>query len=556
MIALILNSGVGSRMKDLATCKCLVELAHDTTIFDEQINALLRCGVNDICITTGAYADLLESYARERYPQACFTFINNPLYNETNYIYSINLAEEFLRDNDVIIMHGDIVFEQSVLQDVIASSKSVMVVDSTKPLPEKDFKATIENGRITSINVAFGEVYAQPLYKLTKKDWTIWLNEIVSFCDQNKTTVYAENAFNNVSNQIELYPLDVFGRSCFEVDNIDDLTYAKKVFSQLSDRLQTTYSGFGSIKNIKTILANAKKPMIVCHDSFLDLIDKAVYFSEFTPNPRFEEITKGIQLFKEHGCDFIVSIGGGSAIDVAKCINMLDRETPRACHLAIPTTAGTGSEATKFAVVYKDGKKLSIEHEHMLPNIAILDPEFLKTLPDYHKKSTILDTLCHAVESLWAKGRTAESITYAKSALRIVWEDADSYMANDVASSIRMLHAANLSGKAINISKTTAAHAMSYELSSLFNISHGHAVSLCLPVVWKHLLDLNAVPDTLTSNDYVKFVELAKNLSLAFDRTDLPKHFDRLVSSVNSQRLSNHPVLISTEQLYNMYHAI
>ena len=592
MKVLILNSGVGSRMKDLATCKCLVELADGVTVLDAQLQALLRCGIEDFCITTGPYADELEIYIRKRYPNVNFIFVNNPLYSQTNYIYSIQLARNFVCDDDILLLHGDLVFEQNVLQDIIASEHSVMVVDSTKPLPKKDFKAVVKNGRIKGIGIdLFSEaLYAQPLYKLMKQDWILWLDEIDRFCSRGITGVYAENAFNNISDKMNIFPLDITGRMCFEVDNREDLAYAQNAYKVMTDRLQKVYFGYNSRRHIQNIIrdAKAKKPFVVCgtnrKGSSITFEQDVVYFSGFTSNPDITEIMSGIELFEANACDFIVSIGGGSAIDTAKCINMLSnnnnhaelRDAPRACHLAVPTTAGTGSESTCFAVIYRNGEKLSIEHRNIMPEYVVLDPEFLTTLPDYHKKSTLLDALCQAIESIWANGSTDESKAYAMSAVRLILENADVYFSaadsDKENARLMILQAANLSGKAINISKTTAAHAMSYRLSSMFGLAHGHAVALCLLPVWQNMLEKNfghmegSLIDLKTAFSVKTHKEAYEIISQLFIKWDISYHFncgddinsviDDLVASVNVQRLSNHPVVLSDDVLADIYRKI
>jgi len=583
MKALILNSGMGTRMQELLidSCKCLVDISDGVTILDAQIQALKNCGITNIYITTGPFADKLKAYVNIRYPHLDITFIHNPRYDCTNYIYSIFLAYNLLCDDDIVLMHGDLVFEQNVLQDIVAADKSVMVIDSTKPLPEKDFKAVVNNRQISQIGVSISSncYYAQPLYKLLQKDWICWLNAIHHFCSQGKTNVYAEEAFNDVAHSIELFPVDITGRVCIEVDNAEDLTYARDLYSKMPDRLQTVYAGLGSFSNIKDIAA-AKKPLVVCGlktDEITSAIGaNAVYFDEFTCNPKFTEVMAGIALFEEEACDFIISIGGGSAIDVAKCISVLRNseaveflDIPRAMHLAVPTTAGTGSDSTCFAVLYKDGEKLSVEHEDVLPDYVILDPSFLHTLPFYHKKSAVLDALCQSIESLWAKGRTAESKAYALSAVYTILEDIDGYLNDDNSAcglglglglgvALRILQAANLSGKAINISKTTAAHAMSYKLSNIFGMAHGHAVALCLPYVWQHLQSRGGVPNELRPKDYEAFIKILRRLDMSYDFSLNDSFADdalimKLVSSVNAQRLGNHPIAIKENELADMY---
>lgn len=226
MKALILNSGVGKRMGRLTENKnkCMAEIAQNITIIDWQLQMLEKTGIKEVVITTGPFAENLEAYVRERYKDLSFVFRNNPLYAETNYIYSIALAKDLLED-DIVLMHGDLVFEEEVLKDIILSQDSVMVVDKSLPLPPKDFKAVIEDGKIRKVGIEFFDnaSAAQPLYKLNKADWQIWLENILLYCEQGNRSVYAENAMNEMTDKMELYPLEAEGRICMEVDNLEDL---------------------------------------------------------------------------------------------------------------------------------------------------------------------------------------------------------------------------------------------------------------------------------------------------------------------------------------------
>jgi len=544
----------------------MVEVADGISILDVQVQALLACGVRDICITTGAFAKKLEDYLTEKYSQVHFTFINNPIYDKTNYIYSIYLARDYSQQ-DILLIHGDLVFEVSVLQDLLETNTSTLVIDSTKPLPKKDFKATLRNGRISKVGVDIFEdaLYTQPMYKLLKKDWLIWLDEIIRFCEDKRTDVYAEDALNSVSHNMNLYPLDILRRDCFEVDNKTDLELAKQFYIKHKQQVLT---GYGSQKYIKDVLfaTGAKKPMIICAERSNSTVPvaNAVYFNGYTPNPKHEEALRGIELFEREKCDFLISIDGGSAIDTAKCINILNnrneltlRESKRCRHLAVPTTAGTGSEATHFAVLYKDGEKYSIAHKDIIPEYVILDPSFLETLPQYYKKSAMLDALSQSIESLWANGATEESKEYALESIRLIEENKENYLnAKDEDSALNILKAAHLSGMAINIGKTTAAHAMSYGLTERFGLAHGHAVALCLVPVWAHLLRNDAAPEILSKEKLKEFVELFARLELNFiisSDEDVTKVASELVTSVNTERLSNHPMIISKSELMEMY---
>ncbi len=235
MKALILNSGIGKRMGELTKTKnkCMAEIGPNTTIIDWQIQILQKLNISDIVITTGPFAEQLTKYVTNYYPDINFMFFQNPLYETTNYIYSIAMAADALED-DIILMHGDLVFEESVLKDSLHVDMSTMVIDSTLPLPEKDFKAVISQNRITKVGVEFFQnaYAAQPLYKLMKKDWILWLDNILNFCEKGIRNVYAENALNEISEKIMLYPLDVKGRICAEVDNLEDLAHIQMLMKK------------------------------------------------------------------------------------------------------------------------------------------------------------------------------------------------------------------------------------------------------------------------------------------------------------------------------------
>ena len=226
MKALILNSGLGSRMGDITNThpKCMTEIDQDETIVGRQISLLRKSGIKDIVMTTGYFDSVLRDYCDSLYNDINYTYVFNPRYSETNYIYSIYCARDYLHD-DIILMHGDLVFTLNVLKKVIASNESVMTVSSTLPLPEKDFKAVIIDNKITKVGINFFDnaLSAQPLYKIKKADWEVWLNNIISFCESDNFKCYAENAFNEVSDKCLIYPLDVKDELCSEIDNIEDL---------------------------------------------------------------------------------------------------------------------------------------------------------------------------------------------------------------------------------------------------------------------------------------------------------------------------------------------
>lgn len=225
MKALILNSGMGTRMGEETRQhpKCMTRLVGEETILSRQLEQLNRAGVRDVVITTGYCSDILMEYSNRVANGMNLIYVNNEKYDSTNYIYSIYRARQHLED-DVLLMHGDLVFNYSVLVDVLNYEKSCMIIDSTLELPEKDFKAVVLNNRIQKIGVDCFEhaIAAQPLYKILKKDWEVWLREIVSFCEKEAVNCYAENAFNMVSEKCKIEPFDIKGRICGEIDTIED----------------------------------------------------------------------------------------------------------------------------------------------------------------------------------------------------------------------------------------------------------------------------------------------------------------------------------------------
>ena len=227
MIALLLNSGLGSRMgaETREHPKCMTEIAPGETIISWQLKCLERVGVTEAVVTTGHLSDMLEAYLHSLPVSVRFRFVHNPRYRETNYIYSVYLARELLRGQDVLSLHGDLVMHPTVLERLSAAPGSAVTVDTALPLPEKDFKARVRNGRLTEVGVnVFGAdcLALQPAYMLRAKQADRWLEEIASFVASGNDRVYAENAFNAAWEDIDIRPLDVRGLLCAEIDNQED----------------------------------------------------------------------------------------------------------------------------------------------------------------------------------------------------------------------------------------------------------------------------------------------------------------------------------------------
>ena len=154
MKALILNSGLGLRMGVLASehPKCMTEISNHETVLSRQLRLIADSGIEEAVITTGYHDAVLVKYCQSLDLPMHFTFVKNPVYDHTNYIYSIFCARKYL-DDDMILMHGDLVFEYEVLERLLGCDASCMVVSSTIPLPEKDFKAKVENGMVMKVGI-------------------------------------------------------------------------------------------------------------------------------------------------------------------------------------------------------------------------------------------------------------------------------------------------------------------------------------------------------------------------------------------------------------------
>ncbi len=256
-------------------------------------------------------------------------------------------------------------------------------------------------------------------------------------------------------------------------------------------------------------------------------------------NPKVETVQALLDQI-EVNVDAFIAVGGGTTIDTTKLLNLavvskmpikelLTQKTAPDILLpcmAFPTTAGTGAEATRFAVCYDGETKYSIDFEVVRPSDVVLVHDFTETLPAYQNASTNFDAYAQAVESLWAKGATEESKGYANRALVLMkegnWPEA-SYWA----------------GRAIDISRTTAAHAFSYYLTSHYGIPHGHAVYM----VFEYICRNNGHEEFIRKVDGLKTLrELAEE-----NGKDWGEMVDELFAHVNLKRLGNNPVEVRRE---------
>ena len=237
MKALILNSGLGTRMGVLTSehPKCMTEITPKDTILSHQLRQLQDFGITEICVTTGAFADVLEKYAESLDLPVHLTFVPNPRFRETNYIYSIYCAREELRGQELLLLHGDLVFENAALEKVLSSEAGCVAVSSSRPLPLKDFKAVIQDGRVLRIGVDLFEnaLACQPLYHLYPEETDAWLAGIEAFVTRGEERCYAENALPEGL----LTPLDLKDLLCSEIDDPEDLARVSGELACVENRL-------------------------------------------------------------------------------------------------------------------------------------------------------------------------------------------------------------------------------------------------------------------------------------------------------------------------------
>jgi alcohol dehydrogenase class IV len=306
-------------------------------------------------------------------------------------------------------------------------------------------------------------------------------------------------------------------------------------------------------------------------------------FSGFQPNPKLVDIQRGVELFRTDPPELVIAIGGGTAIDLGKLISFIGNqsESPRDIItgqkvglndalplIAIPTTAGTGSEATHFAVAYIGTDKYSVAHPSMLPAHAAIDPCLTHSLPATITAATGLDAFCQAIESMWAVGATDESVEYASAAIKCAYNHLLASVKSPTPESrLEMCRASHLAGKAINISKTTAPHALSYILTSKYHVPHGFAVAMTLAKFLGFNAGLKAndcvdergpadvqnrilqIVNLLGATNITEACRLIDSLAESVGRpasfADLGitqrEQLDEIADSVNVQRMSNNP---------------
>ncbi|HIT90885.1 MAG TPA: iron-containing alcohol dehydrogenase [Candidatus Merdenecus merdavium] len=239
-------------------------------------------------------------------------------------------------------------------------------------------------------------------------------------------------------------------------------------------------------------------------------------FSDIVPDPPVELVAKGVTEAKAFAPDVILALGGGSAIDAAKAIKDLAMKIGNLkdiTFIAIPTTSGTGSEVTSFAVItdQEKGRKYPLISDELLPDIAILEPELVKSVPPATVADTGMDVLTHAIEAYVSTKATDFSDAFAEKAAQLVFQYLKrSYdSADDLVAKEKMHHASCLAGLAFNMASLGLNHAMAHNIGGKLHVPHGRTNAILLPYIIEFNANIEGYNQTSYSEAAKKYARLA-----------------------------------------------
>ena len=322
--------------------------------------------------------------------------------------------------------------------------------------------------------------------------------------------------------------------------------------------------------------------------------DNCLTFNDFSVNPKIDDVIRGAKLASDSHVKHIIAIGGGSVIDMAKLIvavsHRLDNveeiikgvtpvEDNKIALSCVPTTAGSGSESTHFAVAYIGNSKYSVASPALYADHIVLDHALIKSNTPYQLAVNGLDALAQGIESAWAIGSTSTSRKYSFDAIEKASRCLPKIIKNPIESDFKeMMLAAHLAGKAINISKTTSAHAFSYGFTSMFGVPHGHAVWLTLPQILKFHAEcddelitdprgLGFYKDNLSNilqalgvekinlaqqiNDFLLKIDIESDMRKMGAKSSADRQ--QIANMVNLQRLKNNPVTLHQDTIGQIF---
>lgn len=350
--------------------------------------------------------------------------------------------------------------------------------------------------------------------------------------------------------------------------------------------------------------ARAKRVMLVCgRNSFdasgaakilpdLESVAEVHRWSDFAANTDAADLATGLEHMRTFEPDLVLGVGGGSAMDMAKLLSTFgplsgsdvetrirggfDASRREIGLFLVPTTSGSGAEATHFAVVYIGTQKFSIAGEGMRPDAIVLDPRLSASGSAYQRATSGIDAVCQAIESMWATGATSRSRHFARVALRLVLPAIEQFVTTgDDVSARAMCIGSHFAGRAIDISRTTAAHALSYGITKGYGISHGHAVAMTLGAFLEVHTDVPAdrLRSAVSPDEHAAAMSEILGMLGAVDGAEARQRFGRLLdqigldasltaagaagvadrrslaAAVNAERMGNNPVAFTDAEL-------
>lgn len=280
-------------------------------------------------------------------------------------------------------------------------------------------------------------------------------------------------------------------------------------------------------------------------------------YCDISPNPDISTLFEKTERLLSLNVDSIFALGGGSVIDTAKFIKMrlfsgiteedrifeYTQAFQKTCtFVALPTTHGSGSEVTKWATIWdkNNSRKLSLVHEELYPQIALLDPNLTSTLPEDLSLTSTLDSISHALESMWSKGHNPISDLHAIEAISICLENGHRLKADPANLQTRkmLLYASTLAGLAFSRTRTAIAHSISYPLTLFHDLPHGIASSISLPAILNmYSSELEGRLNSLLVRLKVRSTEALGNLIIDLAQPEL--HFSLSKYNLDHQKLDS-----------------
>lgn len=548
LTAVILAAGRGTRMGPVCDMrpKCLVEVG-GRPILLRQLDSLRRAGVSRAVVVVGYRAGMVRMATLDAGFED-LTFVYNDEWEHTNYVVSMAKALPFV-GGDCVLMHGDVVVSDEVLSSFLASGDgSRVVVDTCARDTGRDFVARVDSdGGVRAIGVGLSgpaTFVSQPVYVLSHayvRAWSLSLEQALS--SPGNELRYAEDF---LPDDVEpLVPYDVCGGLCSEADTPDDvvrlgpLAEFRDVLSRRALFVERFDEADLSCLGSRPFVVTKREAVISRLSAFGDGAQVA---SDFPSLPTRRHCARLASSFIDAGCDCVVAVGAGSALDTGKMVRDVvsrfsDRFVP--C-VAMPTLPGPGAEVTPFASVWDDGVKSSVYGAGLVPDLVVYANEFALTTDAAMRQAGVLDICCHAIESSLSVGATCTSL--CEHVLDLVREHVDLYVR--AGAGWREMHEASLgAGICIAHDNTNVGHAMGYVLTSDFGVPHGLASALCLDEV----LSSSRLDDDGAAllRHVLGLCDVSVDLGLAAACD--------LASRVNVERLSNFSGSLTPDELASMY---